>query len=113
MQGGSRGLREARQEQLKSSDESIRNAAAAYGELGDKNGVTVTFATAKELGGAFNGDTTAQQPKNGSEQASATYDVRIKAGMRGSDLANAAVHEGEHVRNAQTLHCSGASSIQV
>ncbi len=90
----------SRQDQLKSSDESVRNGAAAYGDLGDKNGVTVTFATAKELG-AFNGDTTAQLVKG--EQVSATYDVRILTGTRGSDLGNATVHEGEHVRNAQTF----------
>jgi uncharacterized protein RhaS with RHS repeats len=91
----------ARQEQLKSSDETLRKAAAAYGDLGEVNGVRVTFSTAKELDG-YNGDTTAQQPEHGGEQASATYDVRILTGMRGTDLGNATVHEGEHVRNAQT-----------
>ncbi|MEA2491387.1 MAG: hypothetical protein QOH21_3179, partial [Acidobacteriota bacterium] len=89
----------SRREQLESSDESVRNAAAAYGNLGEKNGVTVAFAAGDELG-TFNGDTKAALV-NG-ERVSAKYDVRIRSGLTGSDLGVATVHEGEHVRNAQT-----------
>jgi len=86
----------ARQSQLQSSDPKLREAAEAYGDPGKDNGVVVSFATGKQLGG-YDGDT---EPIVG-DQASVTYNVRIKTGLSKENLTNATVHEGEHVRTAK------------
>jgi len=90
----------ARKDQLKSTDKKLRDAAAAYGDPGDPNGVFVSFVdpNAEDMEN-FNADVTAKI----GDMATATYDVRFKMGMDSADLKNAVVHEGEHVRNAQAF----------
>jgi RHS repeat-associated protein len=91
----------ARQNQLRSSDGTLRAAAAAYGDQGVDNGVVVSFVSQKTVGAAFNGDTTARLlivP----DHVTSRIDVRFKLSMAKDDLENATVHEGEHVRNASS-----------
>jgi RHS repeat-associated protein len=88
----------ARKDQLKSSDATLRDAAAAYGDPGKDNGVFVSFIKGKDAEN-FNADVTARIQ----DQATARYDVRFKMGMDVADLKNAVVHEGEHIRSAQAF----------
>jgi RHS repeat-associated protein len=88
----------ARQSQLKSTDKNLRTAAAAYGDPGVENGVSVSFVDATSMG---KHDATVTADLVQGESASAKYDVRIKKGMEKDDLKNAVVHEGEHIRSAQ------------
>lgn len=94
------------QNALKSKNADIRKAAEAYGALGDKNGVNVTFAkvvdpkhadiagqTSNQAGG---GGVTYDASTNTFQQAT---QVTIKAGMGGTDLQETAVHEGVHVED--------------
>ena len=87
---------------LTSSDSGVAAAAAAYGSLGDGNGVTVNFASRRAVqracgsGGAacvspgFVGDaeTGAMSP---------AIAVLFQTGMNGTDFERAIVHEGSHV----------------
>ena len=98
------------QQGLKSKNVDIRNAAAAYGKLGEKNGVKVTFANV--VGPKHSdvlGTVTAQAGTGG-----ATYDentktfqqatqVTIKAGLGGSQLEEMAFHEGVHVEDRAAI----------
>jgi len=91
---------------LKSKNASIRAAAAAYGKLGEKNGVNVTFAKVVDPKHSnVAGITTAQAGTHG-----ATYDektgtfqqatqVTIRAGLGRTELDETAIHEGVHVED--------------
>jgi RHS repeat-associated protein len=94
------------QQGLKSKNQGIRKAAEAYGKLGDKNGVIVTFANVVDpkhsdvLGTvsaqAGTGGATYDEKTNTFQQAT---QVTIKAGLKGSELEETAVHEGVHVED--------------
>jgi RHS repeat-associated protein len=100
----------ARLQALKSKDESIRNAAGAYGALGDKNGVNLTIANVVDAnhsnvlgtvsaqagtgGLTFNGDT------NTFQQAT---QVTIQSGLSGNTLEGVLIHEGTHVEDRANL----------
>ena len=91
----------SRQHDLKSKDSAIRAAAAAYGDAGQKNGVTVAFG---DPGKGHDGNTVvtgleADPDHPGSFRADAT--VTIRPGQSGSELDSTVGHEGEHVENAQ------------
>ena len=91
---------------LKSKDASIRAATAAYGKLGEENGVNVTFAKVVDPKHSnVTGVTTAQAGTGGITYDAATGTVRqatqvaIKAGQGGSALEETAIHEGVHVED--------------
>ena len=87
------------QRDLKSKDPAVRAAAAAYGKLGDANGVTVTVG---DPGAGHAGITTVtglQANSDGSFSAQAT--VTIRPGQSGADLDSTVGHEGQHVEDAQ------------
>jgi RHS repeat-associated protein len=88
-----------RQTLLTSQNPETRAAAAAYGDLGDANGVTVNFADPgrQRIGKALSyvgstPDASALFPRD---------DVTIKPGLKGLDLKNAIGHEGRQVFDAR------------
>jgi RHS repeat-associated protein len=91
---------------LKSKDPNIVKAAQAYGKLGDKNGVNVTFMNVVDPKNAnVTGTTSAQAGTGGITVDQATgkvqqaTQVNLQAGMSGSQLQETAVHEGVHVED--------------
>lgn len=92
----------ARKNDLKSKTESVRNAAAAYGAAGDKNGVSVGFG---DPGKGHNGSTTVglEADPNHAGQFRATADVLIRPGQSGTGLDATVGHEGVHVEDAQNF----------
>ncbi len=98
------------QQGFKSKNEDIRKAAQAYGTLGEKNGVNVTFANVVDPKHSdVLGTVTAQAGTGG-----ATYDentktfqqatqVTMKAGLGGSQLEETALHEGVHVEDRAAI----------
>ena len=94
------------QSALKSKDPKIVKAAQAYGKLGDKNGVNVTFLNVVDpkhsnvVGNtgaqAGTGGIRVDQPTGTVQQAT---QVNLQAGMGGSQLQETAVHEGVHVED--------------
>jgi len=94
------------QNALKSKDQSVRDGAAAYGALGDKNGVNVNFTNVVDpknanvvgqvTSQAGTGGFTYDEKTNTFQQAT---QVSIKAGLSGNDLQETAVHEGVHVED--------------
>lgn len=89
---------------MKSKDPKIRAGAAAYGTLGDRNGVNVTFTKVVDPKHADVLGAVAAQAGTGG----ATYDlntktfqqatqVTVKAGLESSELEETAIHEGVHV----------------
>lgn len=88
----------ARQRDLKSKKDNVRNAADAYGAAGTDNGVNVGFG---DPGQGHGGNTTVglRQLANGNWQA--TADVIIRKGTSGNALDSVLGHEGVHVENAQ------------
>jgi hypothetical protein len=91
---------------LKSKNPDIVKAAQAYGKLGDKNGVNVTFMNVVDPKNAnVTGNTGAQAGTGGITVDQATgkvqqaTQVNLQAGMGGSQLQETAVHEGVHVED--------------
>ncbi|MGH9354691.1 MAG: RHS repeat-associated core domain-containing protein, partial [Terriglobia bacterium] len=91
---------------LKSKIPSVRGAAAAYGKLGEKNGVNVTLENQADPKHANVVGQTTTSPSTGG----LTYDpatgklqqatqVTIKANLRGTELEETAIHEGSHVED--------------
>lgn len=96
----------ARQKELESTNEELRNAAAAYGDSDVENGVNVSFVkqlvdpkTHKPL----NADGAVTAEFVGGESAAARYSVQVKSGLNAINLGNVVVHEGTHVLNAQAF----------
>jgi RHS repeat-associated protein len=94
------------QSALKSKDPNIVKAAQAYGKLGDKNGVNVTFLNVVDPKNANVTGTTGAQAGTGGitvDQATGKVQqatqVNLQAGMGGSQLQETAVHEGVHVED--------------
>lgn len=91
----------ARQQALKSSDTAVSESAAAYGDPGQENGVTVSFQDpGKGLGGTTNAD--ARASADGSS-ISLVADVVIRPGMSGTQLVGIVGHEGSHIRDARAF----------
>ena len=89
----------SRQHDLKSKNAGTRAAAGAYGDPGQKNGVTVGFG---DPGKGRDGITTVtglQKNADGSYSADAT--VTIRPGQSGAELDSTVGHEGQHVEDAQ------------
>jgi hypothetical protein len=84
---------EARKANLESKDAEVAEAARAYGEPGEENGVTVSFVEGKK-----NGET-AVEPRydwdTGSMKALVT--VVVGSGIRGPVLQALVAHEGVHI----------------
>ena len=98
-QKSSSSFEKSRQHDLKSKNAGIRGAAGAYGDPGQKNGVTVAFG---DPGKGKNGTTTVtglQKNADGSYSAEAT--VTIRPGQSGAELDSTVGHEGQHVEDAQ------------
>jgi RHS repeat-associated protein len=92
----------ARKRNLESRDESVRSAAASYGDPGKENGVTVGFG---DLGPGKDG------VASGTIDAAtgvfrANMNVTIKSGLSGTVLEGAVAHEGSHVADAQRFAAS-------
>jgi len=94
------------QSALKSKNPDIVKAAQAYGKLGDKNGVNVTFMKVVDPKNANVLGTTSVQAGTGGitvDQATGKVQqatqVNLQAGMGGSQLQETAVHEGVHVED--------------
>ncbi len=86
----------ARQKDLKSKNENVRNGAGAYGDRGDDNGVVVHVVTGQQMqqaiGVTANG---AVVPAPGQDED--RVDVYINRDLGGSDLQRTVAHEGTHV----------------
>jgi hypothetical protein len=94
------------QQGLKSKNADIRKSAEAYGKLGDKNGVNVTFANVVDPKHSdVTGQTTSLAGTSGFtyDQKAMTVQqatqVTIKAGLGSTDLEETAIHEGVHVED--------------
>lgn len=87
-----------RQLGLRSASPDVRRGAAAYGDAGVANGVTVTFT---DPGDGHNGTMLPglEMLKDGSMRAKA--DVKIRPGLAGTSLADTIAHEGSHAADAQ------------
>src|SRR5690348_8588304 len=99
-------LNKALEAASRSKNANIRAAAAAYGTLGDKNGVNVTFTKVVDPKHAdVTGTTTAQAGTPGftfnenSNTFQQATQVTLKASMASSDLEEYAIHEGVHVED--------------
>ncbi len=96
----------ALQNALRSKKSSIRQAAQAYGKLGDKNGVNVTILKVVDSKHpTVTGTTTAQSGTSGFtyDEKTNTFEqstqVNIRADMGGDELESTAIHEGVHVED--------------
>jgi RHS repeat-associated protein len=94
----------ARTQALASRDPAIVAAAAAYGALGQENGVNVTMTT------TANGDGATTATLLGTMNLTRTsgdyffnISVSIDPNITGDRLLAAVIHEGEHTRNAMSL----------
>ena len=84
----------ARQKDLKSKNEAVRDAASQYGERGKANGVTVHVLTQAQMKAAIG------QNANGATAPNSTtkgVDVYFDAALGGKDLQRTVAHEGTHL----------------
>jgi RHS repeat-associated protein len=92
-----------------SKNADVARAAAAYGALGQDNGVTVGFADMTKKG--ENGNTVSTigvDPNDPSGKTlRANSDVTINSKISGDDLAATVGHEGSHAADAQDVVKSG------
>jgi len=84
-----------------SKNANVARAAAAYGALGDKNGVTVGFADLSKQGEDGKVVSTLGTDANGNLQAQS--DVTISTKASGASFDAAIGHEGSHVADAQDV----------
>jgi RHS repeat-associated protein len=88
----------ARQKDLKSKDEAVRNAAASYGDRDNDNGVTVHVVSGQQMqekyGVIANGITDPQQGEGGDR-----VDIYINQSLSGKDLQRTIAHEGAHLED--------------
>lgn len=86
----------ARQKNLSSSDPDIVAAAEAYGDPGEDNGVSLTFADpGNRVGGRMSAPITLGDPETGLMSMQAT--VTIRPGLGDTELRAAVAHEGQHL----------------
>jgi hypothetical protein len=92
-----------------SKNDDVARAAAAYGALGQNNGVTVGFADLTKKG--ENGSTVSTVGVDPNDPSGKTFransDVTINSKISGDDLAATVGHEGSHVADAQDVVNSG------
>ena len=88
----------ARQRDLKSKDASVRATAAAYGDPGKANGITVTWGDPGD-GNAGNTVVTGLHD-NGDGTFSAEATVTLRADRSGAELDSSVCHEGQHIVDA-------------
>jgi RHS repeat-associated protein len=81
----------ARKKDLNSKDPNVRAAAAAYGDLDEKNGVHVGFV---DLGAGIKGEVGALSSGKGKL---IDVEVTINSGLKGTSLQETVAHEGSHV----------------
>jgi len=93
---------QARQQDLQNRDQAVHNAAAAYGDPGVDNGVQVAFGNPTNAAGT----TTPALQGNADGTMGMTASVVVQTGLRGTDLAAAVGHEGQHVLDAQGFAAS-------
>jgi RHS repeat-associated protein len=86
----------ARQKDLKSKNEAVRDAAAQYGNRGDDNGVTVRVVNAQQMQQAVGGNANgAVVPVPGQDED--RLNVYINSSLGGKDLQRTIAHEGTHL----------------
>jgi len=91
----------ARQSALKSKTDSIRRAAGAYGNGGEDNAVNLSITKVVDPKNRdVKGDVGAQEGTGGFRFDGTTFtpatQVRIQAGLTGTDLQSVFIHEGVH-----------------
>jgi RHS repeat-associated protein len=91
----------ARQHDLQSKNADERRAAAAYGDPGVANGVSVSFVDTLPDNKA--GDVKIGLQGNADESYTATADVRILKGQGVDQLEQTLGHEGSHIADAQAF----------
>ena len=87
---------QARQQDLKSKNPGVRNAALAYGDPGARNGITVAFGDTGSAGGT----TKAYAKVNDNGSFSLQGLVTLQSGLKGTELRAAVAHEGQHLVDA-------------
>ncbi len=92
----------ARRDALKSKDPAVRAAAAAYGVLGDDNGVSLSIVTVVDpTEPSVAGTVTSQAGTGGMRYEDGgmiqATQVAVRAGLSGVDLSAVLIHEGVHV----------------
>lgn len=93
----------ARQANLQSNDEAVRNAALAYGDPGVDNGVTVGFGN---MTPGTDGSVTPQLQGREDGTMGMMASVMFQTGLTGTALRGAVGHEGTHILNAQAFAAS-------
>lgn len=96
-QAEAKSFESARQADLNSRDKAVRAAAAAYGDPGEKNGVTVGFAN--KLPGNEAGETTGGISADASGHITPDVQVKILTGQSSDQLQETVGHEGSHVED--------------
>jgi RHS repeat-associated protein len=85
----------ARQELLKHDDEQVRSAAAAYGDIGTDNGITVGFGSPSK----GKADTLlVAHYDDAAGRFSMSALVTVAPGLSGAALSDAVGHEGDHIQ---------------
>ena len=96
-----------RQNVLKSKNTDVSSGAAAYGDAGKDNGVTVGFVDPKGKpdwkNKAGNATASLEVDPNDPTKFRANVDVQIKKGQSGVALRDTIAHEGIHTRDAQAF----------
>lgn len=95
---------------LNSKDQSVVQAAKAYGALGEKNGVNVSIVNVVDAKnsnvtgttGAAAGTSGIQATSDGKGFMQATQ-VNIQAGLSTNQLSDTTVHEGQHVGDRENF----------
>ena len=96
-QAEAKSFESARQADLNSRDKKTRAAAAAYGDPGEKNGVTVGFVN--KLPGSEAGNTTGGISADASGHITPDIQVQILNGQSSEELQGNVGHEGSHVED--------------
>ncbi len=93
----------ARQQDLKSKDPAVRSAAAAYGDPGKANGVSVNFADKKAVeatcGSGASGCTAGGFTADANGKVSPDVKVLLQSGLDNTELQRNTAHEGSHVED--------------
>ena len=95
---------------LKSKDQSVVQAAKAYGALGEKNGVNVSIVNVVDPKNSNVTGTTGAQAGTGGIQSTdggktfmQATQVNIQAGLSGNQLSDTTLHEGQHVGDRENF----------
>ena len=95
---------------LNSKNQSVVQAAKAYGALGEKNGVNVSIVNVVDPKNASVAGTTGAQAGTGGIQSTdggktfmQATQVNIQAGVSGNQLSDVALHEGQHAADRENF----------